>query len=354
MDGGDAEEPLIDGTRDDGYGRSWTRSDKSFSNHRGFFGSRNRRVSRSNGGGGNAAAAAVARMAYLCRGRPKFAAVAVFLLLAIGGLSFLLVHPSSSRPVVERVRKLYSKGKHSSPKVYAAEVNASPVATISRDDSSITSYSLPSSPATIGSSRVTFNQAVGVENVSPKLISYQEIHSRNSSFNLRGKDVMVFLHIQKTGGTTFGRHLVQDIDLDRPCECRKTKKKHRSRQYSKQEWEDIMGDLDEVDDEEDEQQPQQRNLSRQKRMLRCDCLRPNSHKKDGESQWLFSRHSTGWRCGLHADWTELNACVDSYFNAEEGLKSRRYFYVTFLREPVGRYLSEWRHVQRGATWKVGN
>lgn len=31
---------------------------------------------------------------------------------------------------------------------------------------------------------------------------------------------------------------------------------------------------------------------------------------------------------------------------------RRYFYITLLREPVVRYLSEFRHVQRGATWKT--
>lgn len=31
---------------------------------------------------------------------------------------------------------------------------------------------------------------------------------------------------------------------------------------------------------------------------------------------------------------------------------RRYFYITFLRDPVDRYLSEWRHVQRGATWRT--
>ena len=29
----------------------------------------------------------------------------------------------------------------------------------------------------------------------------------------------------------------------------------------------------------------------------------------------------------------------------------RYVYVTFLRDPVYRYLSEFKHVQRGATWK---
>ena len=28
----------------------------------------------------------------------------------------------------------------------------------------------------------------------------------------------------------------------------------------------------------------------------------------------------------------------------------RYLYMTMLREPVSRYLSEWQHVQRGATW----
>lgn len=30
----------------------------------------------------------------------------------------------------------------------------------------------------------------------------------------------------------------------------------------------------------------------------------------------------------------------------------RYFYITFLRDPVHRYLSEFRHVRRGATWKT--
>ncbi|TRZ08882.1 hypothetical protein HGM15179_018225 [Zosterops borbonicus] len=32
--------------------------------------------------------------------------------------------------------------------------------------------------------------------------------------------------------------------------------------------------------------------------------------------------------------------------------SRNFYYITILRDPVSRYLSEWRHVQRGATWKA--
>ncbi|XP_047208588.1 heparan-sulfate 6-O-sulfotransferase 2 isoform X1 [Girardinichthys multiradiatus] len=131
--------------------------------------------------------------------------------------------------------------------------------------------------------------------------------NRDVVFNIKGDDVIVFLHIQKTGGTTFGRHLVRNIQLERPCECHAGQKK-------------------------------------------CTCLRPG--KKE---TWLFSRFSTGWSCGLHADWTELTRCVPSRMDSRETQKnqpSRNYYYITILRDPVSRYLSEWRHVQRGATWKA--
>uniref|UniRef100_A0A8B9EPS5 Heparan-sulfate 6-O-sulfotransferase n=1 Tax=Anser cygnoides TaxID=8845 RepID=A0A8B9EPS5_ANSCY len=85
---------------------------------------------------------------------------------------------------------------------------------------------------------------------------------RRVRFDMRGRDVIVFLHIQKTGGTTFGRHLVRNIRLEQPCYCRAGQKK-------------------------------------------CACHRPGGDK----DTWLFSRFSTGWSCGLHADWTELTSCV---------------------------------------------
>ncbi|XP_061900238.1 heparan-sulfate 6-O-sulfotransferase 2 isoform X2 [Entelurus aequoreus] len=130
--------------------------------------------------------------------------------------------------------------------------------------------------------------------------------SRAVDFNIKGDDVIVFLHIQKTGGTTFGRHLVKNIQLERPCECHAGQKK-------------------------------------------CTCYRPGKRET-----WLFSRFSTGWSCGLHADWTELTRCVPSRMDSREAPKTmlRNYYYITILRDPVSRYLSEWRHVQRGATWKA--
>lgn len=92
---------------------------------------------------------------------------------------------------------------------------------------------------------------------------------RHVDFNIRGDDVMVFLHIQKTGGTTFGRHLVKNIQLEQPCDC----------------------------------MPGQR---------KCTCHRPGRAES-----WLFSRFSTGWSCGLHADWTELTSCVPVVMNKKK-------------------------------------
>lgn len=152
-------------------------------------------------------------------------------------------------------------------------------------------------------------------------LSFDVIRRRNpeTRFNIRGNDVLVFLHIQKTAGTTFEKNLVKNLALERPCECKKPLKK------------------------------------------KCKCLRPKTEDNDDDNEdedekdefWLFSRYSTGWACGLHADWTELvtSNCVDAKLDQKDKKrKKRRYFYTTFLREPISRYFSEFAHVQRGAGW----
>ena len=139
-----------------------------------------------------------------------------------------------------------------------------------------------------------------------KLIDFKDIHQDNFDFSIvSGKSIMVFLHIQKTGGSTFSKHLVKDIDLDEPCNC-------------------------------SNHEPTKNNITT------CGCLRPG---KSGELE-LFSRFSTGWKCGVHADWAEWMSCR---------LFKRRinYFFTTFLRDPVMRFLSEFKHVSRqGAPWKA--
>lgn len=44
-------------------------------------------------------------------------------------------------------------------------------------------------------------------------LSYDDVLNDDFQFDMDGHDVMVFLHIQKTGGTSFGRHLVRDLDI---------------------------------------------------------------------------------------------------------------------------------------------
>lgn len=152
------------------------------------------------------------------------------------------------------------------------------------------------------------NQSASAHREHSLMVGYDQIQEgyllNKYDFDIDGEDVLVFLHIQKTGGTTFGKHLVKNLDIDHPCVCYKGKKQ-------------------------------------------CDCY-SKKHKI-----WLFSRYSTGWVCGLHADWTELQHCVDEALDhVEGGHSSRRYLYITLLRNPMFRYLSEWKHVQRGATWKT--
>ncbi|XP_070388739.1 heparan-sulfate 6-O-sulfotransferase 2-like isoform X2 [Dermacentor albipictus] len=220
---------------------------------------------------------------------------------------------------------------------------------------------LPGHHANVGISRAGLGPPRYVTREGrPSKLSFEDMLRDDFEFDMRGSDVMVFLHIQKTGGTVFGRHLVHDLALERPCQCLRGRK-------------------------------------------RCRCARPPSAATGGQRSWLFSRYSTGWKCGLHADWTELTACVDramdraekapakrrvtsqdrprlmpgqsrtrwwrstrwhlilpeqnisqfcsDYLEADIKLFSGWYFYVTLLREPVARFLSEFRHVQRGATWR---
>ncbi|XP_048250638.1 heparan-sulfate 6-O-sulfotransferase 3-B-like [Haliotis rufescens] len=55
---------------------------------------------------------------------------------------------------------------------------------------------------------------------------------------------------------------------------------------------------------------------------------------------------------VHPDWTYLHECVDGAMDKRYGRHfQRRYMYITMVRDPVRRFVSEWKHVYRGTTWE---
>ncbi|KAL3110118.1 hypothetical protein niasHT_015721 [Heterodera trifolii] len=149
------------------------------------------------------------------------------------------------------------------------------------------------------------------QNPMQKILSFDQMMQkpRRNSFKMENShDVLVFLHIQKTAGTTFERFLVCHLNVTQRCQCRCVEMKKKN----------------------------------------CQCRQLIGRI------WLFSRYSTGWACNLHADYTELVAsnCVSNKLSAIEGSRhKRRFFLTTFLRNPIDRFISEFTHVsERGATW----
>ena len=155
----------------------------------------------------------------------------------------------------------------------------------------------------------------------------------NISFDPSARDSLVFIHIQKTGGSDFLRHLVTLKRDGRPL-CTQPTPTEQQQQHS----------------------------GRQTKKVRASCLRPTGDESGGGAQspslssgpWLISEKTLGWYCGLHPFYSEYKACIASE-KAKE--KSRRKFdptaifhFSTMLRHPVIRYISEYLHVQRGATF----
>ena len=158
--------------------------------------------------------------------------------------------------------------------------------------------------------------------------------SNSTKFNFEDRDVMVFLHIQKTSGSLFGLHLL-DLILPTPCLC----------------WPRTGADLGpkslQVRHPINPFIVSQRGHSQLVHM--CTCPR-----RLGKDTWLFSRYTTGWKCGVHADWTMLQDCVPDFYKETYNTTNRLYKYVTVMRNPVDRYFSEYEHLHRsfGHGWDM--
>lgn len=148
-----------------------------------------------------------------------------------------------------------------------------------------------------------FNQLRGEE-------SRQETTANSllTGFNPADLNTIVFLHIQKSGGSYFLQKFYS-LDVGEPCQVRPKRKLLKEASW---------------------------------------CPRPKGSPFN--DTWIFSTKTFGWVCGVHPTWTELRSCVPSFMDVHFGEISRSYLYITVLRHPVARFASEYLHVKRGATW----
>ena len=150
--------------------------------------------------------------------------------------------------------------------------------------------------------------------------------------------MMVYIHIQKTGGTTFGRALINNL---RDCVPFKETSFDKSLPFRSS----TIGD--------------KTNSLRKAKGSKKHCYRnEEAYKLEGASKydtWLVSRLSTGWDCGVHASYTAVQECLPKILWKNLGKErynavKRNTYFITSIRNPIDRFISEWKHYGRGATW----
>lgn len=124
------------------------------------------------------------------------------------------------------------------------------------------------------------------------------------------RNVLVFLHIQKTGGSDFDRAIVKHLQFKKG---------------------DIYLNACEKNTTSSEPVIVSTRKTRFKppKFKKFQCIRNNSNEN-----WYFSRQTFGWVCGLHPDIGDLRSCVRNFYSNKN---PDRFVFFTILREPLRRY-----------------
>ena len=145
--------------------------------------------------------------------------------------------------------------------------------------------------------------------------------SAKLSFDPRGRDSLVFIHIPKTGGSNFLSHLVT-LERDHEPLC----------------FADSV--------------PTRRGQKKERTL--CPRDSGTKHGSPGSRPWLISEKTLGWHCGLHPFYSEYRSCISVEETKSESARkfdpTCTFYFSTMLRHPILRYISEYLHVQRGATF----
>lgn len=173
-------------------------------------------------------------------------------------------------------------------------------------------------------------------------------------FDPHGKDTLVVLHTQKTGGSNFVKHLVT-LQKNGQYLCSLSQAVRKSIK--------TRGRIPRQPQQRQQKQRRQQRKQQKARGIRIrrqqqqqtkhamtSCPRDPAHPQG--AQWMIASKTVRWVCGIHASYNEYRNCLPSLkgnprISLSEG---QRLHYVILLRHPVLRYLSEYLHFQRNATW----
>ena len=178
--------------------------------------------------------------------------------------------------------------------------------------------SFPSETTQVLSTNVAKSVAVGENDVR----NISMIDPQTVNFDPYGVDTLVFIHIQKTGGTDFLRHLITATKNGKYL-CNLSDDTQRGILDNSLGVKGVFG-----------------------RHIMCPRDRSNP---EGE-QWLVSEKNLGWICQLHTSYSEFKVCIPKLKGNPKINTDSHFFYTTILRHPVLRYMSEYLHVRRNATW----
>ena len=175
-------------------------------------------------------------------------------------------------------------------------------------------------------------------------------------FDPYGTDTIVYMHIQKTGGSEFLEHLVTvQIPLERvnlsnnsgtlPTPDPNTQSIQLCRTSPTGGWKRSGGFFG----------------NDTPRMYIHHELCPKDWDHPNGNTWLVSEKTTAWNCGVHPFYTDFKKCLrnvsnfNRYWRKAKGrfmhlAEHNHFHYMVMLRHPLLRYSSEYLQVARGACW----
>ncbi|XP_019849094.1 PREDICTED: heparan-sulfate 6-O-sulfotransferase 3-like [Amphimedon queenslandica] len=172
---------------------------------------------------------------------------------------------------------------------------------------------------------------------------------------LKGNDVLVFMHIQRTGGKSFLYYTGSVTQRNKSLCSYEIQSNVTISGGIPKSWRLLCPITDAAYYPNSNTTPVKlwpttKPLSlKALKKLKLDF----TNMKPLPEMWLLSEVTYQWPCGIHSFLTAMTPCVRNIYTKRYGEKERRFHYFTLLRDPLERYLSEFLYTYEGrASWDV--